>query len=215
MDDEAMLRLDPMLADAFRSQMKKSNNLKLINEKLHHQFRVLDLIESVIKKDERMRFVLVSVRCNESSLFIIRSLPDQYSTTDWNIDQFAQHTRLQDHGRAARFDLTSIIQSKSTVEFPFRWKFELFDRIFLDWSFGYANHGWMFGTLSIFNISGRWAVSCLSVFLIERLLLGARTNLTTETLSKVSMFAVSAQTTSANRRWSFDFSLDQAVFACG
>ena len=62
MDDEAMLRLDPMLADAFRSQMKKSNNMKLINEKLHHQFRVLDLIESVIKKDERMRFVLVSVQ---------------------------------------------------------------------------------------------------------------------------------------------------------
>ena len=60
MDDEAMLRLDPLIAEAFRSQMKKSSNLKVINEKLHHQFRVLDLIESVIKKDDRMRFVLVS-----------------------------------------------------------------------------------------------------------------------------------------------------------
>ena len=60
MDDDAMLRLDPLLAEAFRSQMKKSSNIKIINEKLHHQFRVLDLIESIIKKDERMRFVLVS-----------------------------------------------------------------------------------------------------------------------------------------------------------
>lgn len=60
MDDEAMLRLDPIIAEAFRSQIKKSSNLKIINEKLHHQFRVLDLIESVIKKDERMRFVLVN-----------------------------------------------------------------------------------------------------------------------------------------------------------
>jgi hypothetical protein len=68
MDDEAMLRLDPMIADAFRSQLKKSSNLKFINEKLHHQFRVLDLIESVIKKDERMRFVLVRRRLdNEQS----------------------------------------------------------------------------------------------------------------------------------------------------
>jgi hypothetical protein len=39
MDDEAMLRLDPMIADAFRSQLKKSSNLKFINEKLHHQER--------------------------------------------------------------------------------------------------------------------------------------------------------------------------------
>lgn len=60
MDDEAMLRLDPLIAEAFRSQIKKSSNIKIINEKLHHQFRVLDLIESVIKKDDRMRFVLVS-----------------------------------------------------------------------------------------------------------------------------------------------------------
>lgn len=60
MDDEAMLRLDPLIAEAFRSQIKKSSNVKIINEKLHHQFRVLDLIESVIKKDERMKFVLVS-----------------------------------------------------------------------------------------------------------------------------------------------------------
>jgi len=59
MDDEAMLRLDPLLAEAFRSQLKKSSNSKIINEKLHHQFRVLDLIESVIKKDDRMKFVLV------------------------------------------------------------------------------------------------------------------------------------------------------------
>lgn len=61
MDDEAMLRLDPLLAEAFRSQLKKSSNSKIINEKLHHQFRVLDLIESVIKKDDRMKFVLVIV----------------------------------------------------------------------------------------------------------------------------------------------------------
>lgn len=59
MDDEAMLRLDPLIAEAFRSQLKKSSNNKIINEKLHHQFRVLDLIESVIKKDDRMTFVLV------------------------------------------------------------------------------------------------------------------------------------------------------------
>lgn len=61
MDDEAMLRLDPLIAEAFRSQLKKSSNSKIINEKLHHQFRVLDLIESVIKKDDRMKFVLVTI----------------------------------------------------------------------------------------------------------------------------------------------------------
>lgn len=61
MDDEAMLRLDPLIAEAFRSHIRKSSNVKIINEKLHHQFRVLDLIESVIKKDDRMRFVLVSL----------------------------------------------------------------------------------------------------------------------------------------------------------
>ncbi|CAF4400078.1 unnamed protein product, partial [Adineta steineri] len=62
MDDEAMLRLDPLIAEAFRSQIKKSSNIKIINEKLHHQFRVLDLIESIIKKDDRMRFVIISIR---------------------------------------------------------------------------------------------------------------------------------------------------------
>lgn len=65
MDDETMLRLDPMIAEAFRSRLKKSSNIKLINEKLHHQFRVLDLIESTMKKDERMRFVLVSGMKND------------------------------------------------------------------------------------------------------------------------------------------------------
>jgi hypothetical protein len=67
MDDEAMLRLDPLIAEAFRSQIKKSSNIKIINEKLHHQFRVLDLIESVIKKDDRMRFVLVSASIERES----------------------------------------------------------------------------------------------------------------------------------------------------
>jgi hypothetical protein len=62
-----MLRLDPLIAEAFRSQIKKSSNIKIINEKLHHQFRVLDLIESVIKKDDRMRFVLVSASIERES----------------------------------------------------------------------------------------------------------------------------------------------------
>ena len=29
MDDEAMLRLDPLIAEAFRSQIKKSSNIKI------------------------------------------------------------------------------------------------------------------------------------------------------------------------------------------
>ena len=84
MDDEAMLRLDPLIAEAFRSQIKKSSNIKIINEKLHHQFRVLDLIESVIKKDDRMRFVLVSslIRMtSQENLYL-----DKHSSIDWNID---------------------------------------------------------------------------------------------------------------------------------
>ena len=95
MDDDAMLRLDPLLAEAFRSQMKKSSNIKIINEKLHHQFRVLDLIESLIKKDERMRFVLVS---GAMLIFILISLKsissDQYSSIDRNADQFPEHSGL-------------------------------------------------------------------------------------------------------------------------
>lgn len=85
MDDEAMLRLDPLIAEAFRSQIKKSSNIKIINEKLHHQFRVLDLIESVIKKDDRMRFVLVSLREKVRLCWTSfhGSMPlDQYSSID-------------------------------------------------------------------------------------------------------------------------------------
>jgi hypothetical protein len=97
MDDEAMLRLDPLLAEAFRSQIKKSTNNKIINEKLHHQFRVLDLIESVIKKDERMRFVLVnSSLLHDSFYFKSRSL-DQYSSIDRNINKSTQYQCLQNH----------------------------------------------------------------------------------------------------------------------
>jgi len=90
MDDEAMLRLDPLIAEAFRSQIKKSSNMKIINEKLHHQFRVLDLIESVIKKDERMRFVLISIR---PLIETLTNLPNTnaYKTMIERLDSILRH----------------------------------------------------------------------------------------------------------------------------
>ncbi|CAF3532159.1 unnamed protein product [Rotaria sp. Silwood1] len=137
MDDEAMLRLDPLIAEAFRSQIKKSSNIKIINEKLHHQFRVLDLIESVIKKDERMRFVLISIR---PLIETLTSLPNTsaYKTMIERIDSILCHLSNRKIGH---------LDMPTTDE-------------------------------------------CIELFRYLTSLAGSRTKLTTETLSKVSMFVI-------------------------
>ncbi|UJR28958.1 hypothetical protein I4U23_010175 [Adineta vaga] len=137
MDDEAMLRLDPLIAEAFRSQMKKSSNLKIINEKLHHQFRVLDLIESVIKKDDRMRFVLISIR---PLIETLTSLPNNiaYKTMIERLDSILRHLSSRKIGHA----------DMPTTD------------------------------------------TCVELFRYLTSLSGTRTKLTTDTLSKVSMFVI-------------------------
>jgi hypothetical protein len=94
MDDEAMLRLDPLIAEVFWSQIKKSSNMKIINEKFHHQFHVLDLIESVIKKDDRMRFVLVSSLIESEKFLFMKIYLDKYSSIDWNINESTEYNCL-------------------------------------------------------------------------------------------------------------------------
>ncbi|CAF3846312.1 unnamed protein product [Rotaria sordida] len=137
MDDEAMLRLDPLIAEAFRSQIKKSSNIKIINEKLHHQFRVLDLIESVIKKDERMRFVLISIR---PLIETLTRLPNTsaYKTMIERLDSILRHLSSRKIGHS---------DMPTTDE-------------------------------------------CMELFCYLTSLAGSRTKLTTETLSKVSMFVI-------------------------
>jgi hypothetical protein len=56
--------------------------MKIINEKFHHQFHVLDLIESVIKKDDRMRFVLVSSLIESEKFLFMKIYLDKYSSID-------------------------------------------------------------------------------------------------------------------------------------
>ena len=109
MDDEAMLRLDPMIAEAFRSQLKKSSNIKLINEKLHHQFRVLDLIESIIKKDERMRFVLLSIRPLIETLVSLPNTP-AYKSMSERLDSILRtlSNRKVKKKRSRRFLFTNV-----------------------------------------------------------------------------------------------------------
>ncbi|CAF0778310.1 unnamed protein product [Rotaria sordida] len=137
MDDEAMLRLDPLIAEAFRSQIKKSSNIKIINEKLHHQFRVLDLVESVIKKDERMRFVLISIR---PLIETLTRLPNTsaYKTMIERLDSILRHLSSRKIGHS---------DMPTTDE-------------------------------------------CMELFCYLTSLAGSRTKLTTETLSKVSMFVI-------------------------
>ncbi|CAF3323383.1 unnamed protein product [Rotaria socialis] len=137
MDDEAMLRLDPLIAEAFRSQLRKSSNIKIINEKLHHQFRVLDLIESVIKKDERMRFVLISIR---PLIETLTSLPNTsaYKTMIERIDSILCHLSNRKIGHS---------DMPTTDE-------------------------------------------CMELFRYLASLAGSRAKLTTDTLSKISMFVI-------------------------
>ncbi|CAF3705696.1 unnamed protein product [Adineta steineri] len=137
MDDEAMLRLDPLIAEAFRSQIKKSSNIKIINEKLHHQFRVLDLIESVIKKDDRMRFVLISIRPLIETLTSLSNTP-AYKTMIERLDSILCHLSNRKIGHS---------DMPTTDE-------------------------------------------CLELFRYLTSLAGTRTKLTTDTLSKVSMFVI-------------------------
>ena len=140
MDDEAMLRLDPMIAEAFRSQLKKSSNIKLINEKLHHQFRVLDLIESVIKKDERMRFVLLSIRPLIETLISLPNTP-AYKSMNERLDSILQHL-------SSRKVEKLLFLSKRNKNFV------------LDRSFRFTDDGRMFRIVSLFNIISR----CVDLF---------------------------------------------------
>ncbi|CAF1231189.1 unnamed protein product [Adineta ricciae] len=117
--------------------MKKSSNLKVINEKLHHQFRVLDLIESVIKKDDRMRFVLISIR---PLIETLTSLPNNtaYKTMIERLDSILRQLSNRKLGHT---------DMPTTDE-------------------------------------------CLELFRYLTSLAGTRTKLTTDTLSKVSMFVI-------------------------